>query len=204
MPYLQTKTTGSFGFLPADHRLAVAFTNPYAVSSSEAIINAGDAVVLSSIANTAGGPAIVKNITGVWSTGILGVAAHSLASGAGQTASVFTSTGLLLVYDSPDQTFVVSDAGSSVGGGLASSQIGYNVSILATGPVGSTGPNTNLNRSVQSINGATTSALLPFKVVALHPIDNATSSALGTVSRKWIVQSNAQSFEPNYVSVTTA
>lgn len=198
MPFIRSKSTAPFGFVPAESPYGSAPVGAYAVSSSDAVgVNAGDVVAMSSVAPTGGLP-LVQPISGVWSTGIVGVAAHSLAAGTGNKAAslnTFTSA-ILLVYDDPNQLFYVNDFASSVGGGLASSAASFQVSVLATGGVGSTGVNPLLARSVQTIGGLSTSAVLPFRVVGLHPIDTNTSSALGVQGRTWIVALNAGARTP--------
>lgn len=198
MPFIRSKSTSNYGFVPYTGLPASCVVNPYAVSSSDAIgINAGDVVAMSSVAPTGGLP-LVQPITGVWSTGIVGVAAHALAAGTGNKAASLTvaTSAILMVYDDPDQLFYVNDFASSVGGGLASSAASFQTNILATGGVGSTGPNPSLARSVQTIGGLSTSAVLPLRVVGLHPIDTNTSSALGTQGRAWVVAINAGARTP--------
>lgn len=198
MPFIKANKKAPFGFVPAIGADTQMVARPYAVSSSDAVgINAGDVVVLSSVLPTGGLP-IVQPITGVWSTGIVGVAAHAMPAGTGIKATSLNvnTSAILLVYDQPNQMFYVNDFASSVGGGLLSSAASFTTNVLATGGLGSTGPNPLLNRSVQCISGLSTSAVLPFRVVGLHPVDTNTSSGLGTQGRTWIVMLNAAALVP--------
>jgi len=197
MPYLQPKTSGVFGFMPYGSPYTAAVATWYAVSSSEGQISAGDVVVLSTIPG--GSLPTVRGIVagaGVWTTGILGVAAQSLPANGGSTSATLNSntTQLILVYDDPNQLYVVSDQASSASGFLQSSQSGQSVSVLATGGLGSSGAfgpisgqSAFMARSNQVISGGTTGILGPFKLLYLHPIDQATSSGTG---RKWVVSVN--------------
>src|SRR5258707_12094573 len=107
---------------------------PYLVTSSEGFIAAGDIVINSSIAGNPALPIVKGAGTGVYSSGIVGIAAHCMLSDQGSTSvSLNTLTsGILLVYDDPLVQYVVSDMGSSVGGGLLTSQVGMGVSVLTT------------------------------------------------------------------------
>ena len=211
MPYIQPKSTNVFGFMPDVAAGTLMISNAYLVSSSEGFIAAGDVVIQSSLAPGGAAGMVVKGITGaagVFSSAIVGVAAHCMLSDQGSTAVSLNNltSGLLLVYDDPNERFVVSDQASSASGFLLSSQIGFGVSVLATGGVGSTGPfqSGSLNgRSNQVISGGLTTAtalLAPFKLVGLHPVDNNTSSGIG---RKWLVMINDGLYTPGTIQVTT-
>jgi hypothetical protein len=185
-------------------------TTPYMVTSSEGFIAAGDVVINSSIAGNTALP-LVKGITGaagVYSSGIVGIAAHCMLSDQGSTAVSLNNltSGILLVYDDPLVQYVVSDCGSSVGGGLLTSQVGQTVNVLATGGLGTTGPfqsGSLSGRSNQSISGASTAVtVLPFKLLGLHPVDNASTGGLAH-PRKWIVMMNDAMLVPGLGSVTT-
>jgi hypothetical protein len=206
MPYLQPKSSNVFGFMPDVAPGTLIRTTPYGVSSSEGFIAAGDIVVNSSIAGAA--LAMVRGAgTGVFTSGIVGVAAHCMLSDQGSTSASYNNltSAFLLVYDDPVVQYVVSDMGSSVGGALLTSQVGQTVSVLTTGGLGSTGPfqSGSLNgRSAQVISGGTTGVLGPFKLLGLHPVDANTSSGL-TQGRKWLVAPNFWMLVPGQSVVTT-
>jgi hypothetical protein len=209
MPFNIPKSSGTFGFEPVIAPGTLIRTTPYGVSSSEGFIAAGDVVVNSSIPG--GAFAIIRGVTGaagVFSSAIVGVASHCMLSDQGSTSATYNNltSAFLLVYDDPVVQYMVSDMGSSVGGGLLTSQVGQGVNVLATGPLGSTGPfqSGSLNgRSNQSISGGSTAVgALPFKLMGLHPIDANTSSGL-TQGRKWIVAPNVWLAVPGLTAVTT-
>ena len=205
MPYLQPATANYFGFMPANASPGEIMINPYLVSSSEGnAIYPGDGLVISTRGT-------VRVTTGTWSSGIAGVAASFLAANGGSTVATLQSntSQMVLVYDHPDQVFVGFDTTSGV---LGSTKIGYNVPVLSTGATGSTGPNTTLNRSVMVLSGvdASTGAVLPFKIVGLHPVEKGvystvaagTAGATGEV-RKWLVQANLTARTGGFAIVTT-
>lgn len=197
MPYIRKQTNNYFGFMPVAGNATQVVANPYLVSSSEASdINIGDVVVQTSI-NT------VRIITGAFSPtssmGIAGVAASAVAAGTGSTAATINSNSsqMVLVYDAPGQQFVVCDTTSGVIGTQAGQWKNY--VILATGCVGSTGPNSSLKRSVMAISGVTSTALGAFHVLGMHPIEEGIYSTVGAATagssvnvRKWIGVFTAQ------------
>jgi hypothetical protein len=178
MPYIQPKTNNYFGFMPVSMSGGGTIEcNPYLVSSSEGnAINIGDVVVQTSI-NT------VRVITGAFnptsSMAVVGVAASPLAANAGSTGALMNqnTSQMVLVYDSPNQRFVVCDTTSASAG--TQTALYKNYAVLATGCIGSTGPNTSLNRSVQALSGVTSTALGGFHIIALHPIENGQYSSGG-------------------------
>jgi hypothetical protein len=185
MPYIQPKKNNYFGFTPAkEEDLLVA--NPYLVSSSEGAIYAGDVVTLSTIGT-------VKAAAQSATAAILGVAAQTIAANAGSTAATYASpTQMLLVHDDPEMIFAGTASTSYI---INSTSIGKTVTFLATGVVGSTGVNTNLNRSVMAISGETaSSAGGPFKLLGLHPVEgndfstDAGSAGVAASARKWLVK----------------
>ena len=181
MPYLQPATNNYFGFMPAT---ANARVNLYPVSSSEAgDINIGDVVVLTSI-----GTVKVAPISGL-ASGMAGVAASYLAATAGILAAKLNSnsSGMVLVYDNPDQIFVGCDTTSAVAAAstaYASTStenewIGHTVTVCTTGCIGSTGPSGTLHRSVMALSGVLSTygaATGVFKILGLHPVENNTLS----------------------------
>jgi hypothetical protein len=209
LPYLQPKTSNTFGFMPEVAPGTLIRTTPYGVSSSEGFIAAGDIVLLSSITGGAFGMvragSTAGGTIGIQSTSIVGVAAHCMLSDQGSTAANYNTltSAFLLVYDDPLVQYVVSDQASSASGFLLTSQVGQTVSVLSSGGLGSTGPfqSGSLNgRSNQVISAGTTGVAAPFKLLGLHPIDAATSSGIG---RKWIVAPNAWMLAPGQIDVTT-
>ena len=188
MPYLQPATNNYFGFIPAitepPHR-----TSPYLVSSSCAVINIGDAVALSTR-----GDFVQPYLQS--SAPIVGIAANRVLAGDGSTAANMRSgsSQICLVYDDPMALFVGCDTTSGVIG--TSLALGVHIDILSSGAVGSTGAGVS-GRSNQALSGATKStgvALLPFSVVAMHPVERALSTVASATAatssevRKWIVQ----------------
>lgn len=202
MPYLQPATNIFFGFQPNRAEDGAQPLNPYIVSSSEAIdINIGDAVVLST-------KGTVRVTTGTWSTGILGIAGSFVKAGDGSTGvNLLTalSSQVALIYDGPNQVFVTHDSTSGV---IADGSIGKSVSIISTGPAGSTGASGSLHRSTMVISGASTSALLPFKYLGMHPVEkgvvsSGTTTVTSSGTRLHLVQMNAAVRNPSLVVVTT-
>ena len=201
MPYLQPATNNYFGFMPTED-MPRGFANPYLVSSSEAIdINIGDAVVLSTLGT-------VRVTTGTWPTGILGVAANYVKAGDGSTGVnrlTALSSQVALIYDNPEQVFASHDSTSGIIADLSNAKT---VSIISTGVAGSTGANGSFHRSVMVISGASTSALLPFKYLGMHPVEkgiltSGTTTVTSSGTRCHLVQINAGSRVPGLVLVTT-
>lgn len=192
MPFLQKATNNYFGFMPATGLPGtMAACNPYLVSSSEGAIFNGDVVMMTTLDT-------VRSITGAFtptsSAAILGVAAQFLAANGGSTAATLSAntSQMCLVYDEPLQQFTACDTTS----GIIGPQTGVfkNYVILASGAVGSTGPNTvSLNRSVMAISGVTATAVGAFHVIGLHPVEGgvystvaAATAATSSEVRKWI------------------
>ena len=199
MPYMQPSTNNYFGFQPMG---MPGICRPYLVSSSEAIdINIGDAVVLSTLGT-------VRVTTGTWSTGILGVAANFVKAGDGSTGvnrQTALSSQIAYVYDSPDQVFAGHDSTSGIIADLSNAKT---VSIISTGVAGSTGASGTLHRSVMVLSGASTSAVLPFKYLGMHPVENGvltsgTTTVTSSGTRCHLVSINAGSLVPGFVFVTT-
>src|SRR5436189_5285073 len=130
------------------------------------------------------------------SQAFLGVAANSMVANAGSTAAtlVSNSSQMILVYDSPLQYFSGCDTTSGVG---SNTMIGKDVVVLATGVVGSTGPNPLLARSVMALSLVAGSTLGALQVIALALIQqgiystvavNVAATAGATQCLQWIVQ----------------
>lgn len=197
MPYIRPKTNNYFGFMPVGGHGTLVPCNPYLVSSSEAnAISIGDVVVQTS-KNT------VRVITGAFvptsSMAIVGVAASPIDANAGTTAAKLNSqtSAMVLVYDAPGQKFVGCDTTSGSAG--TENALFKNYAILATGCIGSTGPNSTLKRSVQAISGVTSTAAGAFHIIGLHPIENGQYSSAGAATActssgvtKWIGVFTAQ------------
>lgn len=124
----------------------------------------------------------------------VGVAAHPFGANTGSTAALLsgTSTQMILLYDRPDQLFVVCDTTS----GVIGSQVGLykNYPILTTGCVGSTGANV-AGQSNVAISGVVSTVAGVFHVMAMHPIEGGIYSTVGAATagsavnvRKWIGQ----------------
>jgi hypothetical protein len=206
MPYIQKQTNNYFGFMPVQAGPSLIQVNDYLVSSSEgSAISIGDMVMQTTI-NTA------RVITGAFvissSAAVLGIAASALDANGGSTAATLNngrSSQLLKVYDEPGQKFVVCDTTS----GVIGTQLGLfkNYKVLATGCVGSTGPNSTLKRSVMALSGVESSAVGPFHVIGLHPVEEGIHSTVGAATagsavnvRKWIGVLVAQVLNQPYSS----
>jgi hypothetical protein len=169
MPYLQKATNNYFGFMPESKDARV---HPYVVSSSEALaISIGDVVTFTTNLAT------VRVITGAYTGAVLGVAASPLAANAGSTSARpgGDASTLVKIYDDPDQVFITCDTTSGL---IGSTGIGKAYAILATGPVGDTGP-INFN-SRMALSGITSTQAGAFKVLGLHPVEDGYSTDAGS------------------------
>lgn len=162
MPYLRAATDAPFGAMPYDRTLRISRYNK---DNAAARIFIGDFVILEadgSVAVAAAGDAL------------LGVAAM------GSAAS--TAEANFLVYDHPDQLFVVQEDSDSAF--MAQTNVGNNADILAT-----TG-DTTTGRSAHELdmsNAAAATAQL--RIVELHPVETSFATAAGN-QRKVIVRIN--------------
>lgn len=175
MPYLKRATDNPFGFQPHD---AVLRTTAYVKDSDAAAIYPGDAVVLANDGHV--------EVAAAADTNILGVAAmYSAAS---------TQELNFLVYDHPDQLFVVQDDSDTTH--IAETNIGNNGDIVAT-----TG-DTTLLRSRHELDSsnvaATTTATAQVRVIGQHPVEERSFATAAGSPRKWIVKFN----EHLYASTT--
>lgn len=200
MPFLQRATANYFGAMPID---GIQSMNVYLVSSSAttgaSTIDIGDVVCFSTLAD---GAVVVRRTTGGTSTdaGVYaGVAASRVVGLEGSTSADFRvhSSQTVLLYDGPDQKFVICDTTSGViGTSTGAVGIGKSYAVVSTGATGSTGPGP-ANRSVMALSGVTASSGSAngyrFKVIGLHPIEKAYSTELSGAAaaaaqvRKWIV-----------------
>jgi hypothetical protein len=137
----------------------------------------------------------IRAITGATTDAgvMVGVAASVVVANGGSTAASLRSltSQNVLVYDDPLTIFVGCDTTSGVFG--YGTFMGKSFGVAATGCIGSTGVS-SLNRSVQAISVVTASSQGRFRVIGLHPIENALSSiaagtaATSTDTRKLLLQ----------------
>lgn len=203
MSYIIAKTNNYFGLAPFSAGPNSNFqTNMYLVSSSEATqINIGDLVVWTSKATvrvpSSAAASAAAPFAATSSIGIVGVAAASLAANAGSTAAelLLNSSQMVLVYDDPNQLFTITESSSAVAGPQTS--VGFNMFIVTTGVIGSTGPLQigNASRSAMALGMGTNpvSGAGNVKVMGLHPVEGGhyTTQSSGTATtdvRKWIVK----------------
>ena len=169
MPYFQPNTTTIFGLQPLMGVPGQGQTGLYFVSSSEATaILPGDAIVQSSIGSYRA--AVTADVTP-----LMGVAANALT-----TAEFAFGTRNLLMYDSPDQMYYVSNTSNAT----TPLMIGQNMALVTT----STNPgipNSLLGRSKHAIGTVTSSAGV-VKLVGLHPLE--TWSSNPGAGLKWVVR----------------
>ena len=158
MPYLQRNVDKPFGLMPSSPN---ARTRPYNKDASASRIFPGDVVMLESDGN-------VAVITAGTETNILGVAAEG--------SLTLTAKTDFLVYDDPDQEFVVQD--DSAGAFVAQTNVGNNADIVVT-----TG-NTDTDRSNHEldISSAVTTAA-PLRILGLHGIESGFPTASGSPRR---------------------
>lgn len=171
MPYIQPGTNNIFGLMPTMNLPGEGQTNLYAVSSSEATaILPGDAIVRTSIGT-------VRAYVSGDSLHMMGAAAQPLSTG--QFAQ---GTLNLLVYDDPQQHFVICNTTSA---NLAMINIGMNCALVTTA-TGTGIPSTLVGRSKMALSATVTTSAGAFRIVALHPIETYSSDPTGV--KKWIVK----------------
>lgn len=166
MPYLRRATDAPFGAMPT------GVTYPpraYRKDASASRIFPGDFVKMSNDGNI-----------DVASAGdrLLGVAADPSAASTADTE--------VLVYDHPDQEFVIQD--DSAGTHIAETNIGNNADIVAT--TGDTTTGRSLHE-LDSSDAQTTTAQL--RIMGLHPIETSFATATGS-PRRWIVKINEHEY----------
>ena len=166
MPYLRAATDTPFGAMPHGEVLRLS---PYLKDASAAAIYPGDFVTL----ETDGGVEVATASQAL----IIGVAAEYSAAS--------TRKADFLVYDHPDQLFVVQD--DSAVTGMTEASIGGNVDLVVT-----TGDTTTF-RSLHEIASSSiaTTSTLACKVLALHPIEAGSFATTTSEWRKWIVAINS-------------
>ena len=197
MPYIIPQTNNYFGFMPVVSAGSLVQCNPYVVSSSETIINAGDLVMWTTLDTIKSVAALTGNISSPTSSqAYAGVAAQTLLANTGSTAATLngsSTASMLLVYDDPNQLFAVCDTTSGVIGALSGQFKNY--VVLATGATGSSPflAGTLAARSNMALSGVTSTAAGAFKVMYMHPIENQAYSTVGAATagsavnvRKWI------------------
>lgn len=180
MPYIQPKTNNYFGLMPVTSPGTLIPSNLYLVSSSEAnAIAPGDVVCQTS-------KGTVRQITGAYiptsSMATVGVAASFVPANGGSTAALLNNntSQMVMVYDAPQQTYVIADTTSASAG--AQDALYKNYAILATGAIGSTGAfqvGLQNSRSNMALSGATSTAQGAFHLIALHPVEQGQFSSGG-------------------------
>src|SRR3990167_5412202 len=165
MPYLRAATDAPFGAMPYGRTLRVRAYNKDADGGA---IYPGDFVIL----ETDGAVAIAA--TG--STTLVGVAAEYSAATTAKTD--------FLVYDHPEQEFVIQDDGDTTA--MTEASIGTKVNITVT-----TGDTTTL-RSLHELDSSTanTTSTLALSVIGLHPLEERSFASAAGAQRKWVVKIN--------------
>jgi len=179
MPYLRKASDNAFGLIPYDQVLRMI---QYRTDASAEKIWAGDLIKLSSDGR-------VDPIDAVTDNRILGVAAQTVASGSATT---------VMVYDHPDQLFVIQDDSDTTN--VAETNVGNHAS-----PINLTGSDTT-DRSLTELDSSTAAASaaaagdLMLRIVRLHPVEDESYASAAGSPRKWIVQINP--FFHHYASNT--
>jgi len=166
MPYLRAAFDAPFGALPTGE---IKRLRPYRKDSGASRIFPGDFVKMESDGNIAVAAATER---------LLGVAAEPSANATADTE--------VLVYDDPDQLFVVQDDSDTTH--VAETNIGNNADIVATTGNTTTGRS---NHELDSSGAGTGTAQL--RILGLHPIETSFATAAGS-PRRWIVQINEHEY----------
>jgi hypothetical protein len=166
MPYLRKAVDAPFGFMPHGPVLSV---RGYYKDASAGAIYPGDAVIL----ETDGG--IDQAATS--SANIIGVAAEYSAASTEKVG--------FLVYDHPDQEYVVQDDSDTTP--LTRAEEGENCNITVTDG------NTTTLRSQHELDSDTgdTTSSLAVKIIKLHPCEEASYASAAGSPRRWIVKFNS-------------
>ena len=166
MPYMRAAVDAPFGAMPHGPVLSM---NPYLKDASAVAIYPGDFVTL----ETDGGLGVATTSQAL----IIGVAAEYSAAS--------TRKADFLVYDHPDQMYVIQDDSDTTG--MTEASIGTNADITVT-----TGDTTTF-RSLHEIDSstATTTNTLALKILAMHPVEGGTFATTTGEWRKWIVKINS-------------
>jgi hypothetical protein len=168
MPYLQPATDTPFGAIPYGRIYSLT---KYRKDASAARIYPGDFIIMEADGNVAPATAGALNI--------IGVAADASAGSTADTE--------VMVYDDPNQLFVVQD--DSDGTAMDETSIGANADILATAG------NTTTDRSAHEIDSSSvTASTANLAIKGLHPME-LDSARVGFATatgqwRKWIVKIN--------------
>jgi hypothetical protein len=173
LPYIQPNTNNIFGLNPVQGWPGSGQTGLYAVSSSEATaILPGDAIIRSSIGT-------LRAAVTADTKQLVGAAAQAL------TTSEFAQGTLnLLVYDDPQQHYVITNA-SSASAIPALINVGMNMGIVTTA-TGVGIPSALVSRSNHALSVVAASSFGPVRLVAMHPIETYSSTPAGSL--KWIVK----------------
>ncbi len=174
MPFIRANVDAPFGAIPYE---GPARLTEYRTDVGAAAIYPGDLV--GQMADGA-----VDTIGSATASMILGVAAHYVAAAA-------TST--ILVYDDPDQRFVMQDDGDTTA--MTALSEGANaLPILTTG-------NTTSLRSRHEIDSSSISTLtaFPLHIQRLHPVEGGSYASAAGSPRRWIVNIN-----PGYHQLATS
>lgn len=184
MPYIFAATASApFGLIPVEG-IVPAQTNAYIVGTSAGAIQIGDVVVLGTDGLVQVAASGLLSVAGTGVTTVIGVAAQGLA------ASPAAGTEIL-VYDDPNQIFVIQDDGNAAGG-MQTTGVG---SIGLTFGFAATAGSTTLERSGMVLKGTSgsTAQTLPFKVLGQHRVEGAGTALVTAASgafTRWRVKFN--------------
>ena len=166
MPWMRANVDAPFGARPYGPVLRVGAYNK---DASAAAIYPGDVLIM----ETDGGLAVST----VTATNIIGVAAEYSAASTAKTD--------FLVYDHPDQLFMIQDDSDTTN--MDEASVGLNVDLITT-----TGSTTTLQslHEIDSSSAATTAGLA-MKVLYLHPVEARSFATAAGTMRKWVCRINA-------------
>jgi len=166
MPYMRKAVDAPFGAMPYGGVMRIG---AYHKDASASAIYPGDFVIY----EVDGAIAAAASD----STQIIGVAAEYSAAS--------TAKADFLVYDHPDQLFMIQDDSDTTH--MAATEVAANTFLITT-----TGDTTTL-RSKHEIDSSlvNTTATMPVKIVELHPIEDGSYAAAAGSPRKWIVKINS-------------
>ncbi len=170
MPYLKAATDAAFGLAPYTAPLRITTY----VKGATTNIFAGDLVTLLStgLVTSLADPTIARLL--------VGVAAETTVS-----ASAGTS---VMVYDHPDQLFVVQD--DSVGTAIAQTHVGnvFQVTGLTPGTAAQVARGRSITQMDTSTTAATAVAESVLQFIKLHEIESPTFPATAALPRKCVVK----------------
>lgn len=168
MPYHRQATDAPFGAVPYGPVLRIT---AYRKDASAARVYPGDLMMLEADGNVATATATATNL--------VGVAADSSAASTADTE--------VLIYDHPDQLFMMQDDGDTTA--VTETSIGLNCdSITTTG-------DTTTDRSKHEIDSSSaTTVTAQLRLIGLHPLEfTAGGSGFATTTgqqRRWVVRIN--------------